>query len=375
MQRVEREPPVDWEAMSSRVRWAAEAALGLALAVVLAGCGTPGAPLPPSLNLPERVTDLSAARVGSKVSLSWTVPKKSTDKLILKDAIAARVCRREGSGVCVDAGTLSLAPGADATWSETLPPALDQGAPRLLSYLVELKNKQGRSAGMSNDAVVLAGAPPAPVEGFSAEVHKAGIVLHWTPDREAAAVRLRRTLLTPPATKPKEGLLAPPPEPSQQNLLIEDVQQGSALDKSIRFGEAYEYRAQRVARVTVDGKTLELEGEFSAPVEVDAKDVFPPATPAGLVAVAMRAENGNPAAIDLSWEPDAENDVAGYIVYRRTDSGEWARISPGEPLVGPAFHDVQVEAGNTYHYAVSAIGQNGHESQRSAETEESLPQP
>jgi hypothetical protein len=375
MQHVEREPPVDWEAMSSWVRWAAEAALGLALAVVLAGCGTPGAPLPPSLNLPDRVTDLSAARVGSKVSLSWTVPKKSTDKLILKDAIVARVCRREGSGVCVDAGTLSLAPGADATWSETLPQALDQGAPRLLSYLVELKSKQGRSAGMSNDAVVLAGVPPAPVEGFSAEVHKAGIVLHWTPDRDTAAIRLRRTLLTPPATKPQEGLLAPPPEPSQQNLLIEDAHQGSALDKSIRFGEAYEYRAQRVTRVTVDGKTLELEGELSAAVEVDAKDVFPPAMPTGLVAVAMRAENGNPAAIDLSWEPDAENDVAGYIVYRRTDSGGWGRISPAEPLVGPAFHDAQVEAGHTYHYAVSAIGQNRHESERSAETEESLPQP
>ncbi len=98
------------------------------------------------------------------------------------------------------------------------------------------------------------------------------MVLRWTPDGETAAVRLQRKLLTPTAAKPQQGLMAPQPEPLEQNLLIEDGSQGRALDKSIHFGETYEYRAQRVARVTVDGNALELDGELSPPVKVDAED-------------------------------------------------------------------------------------------------------
>jgi len=358
--------------MSLCNRWAG-AALGVALAGALAGCGTPGAPQPPSLNLPDRATDLSATRAGNQVTLSWTVPKKNTDRLILKDAVTALVCRRETTGPCVDAGTLSLTPGAVATWSETLPRALDEGAPRELSYLVELKNRKGRSAGLSNAAIVLAGAPPAPVAGLRIEMIKQGAVLHWTPDEETAAIRLQRKLLTLPRAKPREGLMTPPPESVEQSLLVEDARQGRALDKTIRFGETYEYRAQRISRVSVDRKTLELAGKLSPPVRVEALDVFPPAVPAGLVAVATPGENGGEAAIDLSWEPDAEPDLAGYIVYRRDGDGPWERISSAEPVVGPAFHDTRVQPGHTYFYAVSAIDGGGHESKHSAETEESVP--
>jgi hypothetical protein len=221
--------------------------------------------------------------------------------------------------------------------------------------------------------VALAGAPPSPVADLRVEMRKQGAVVHWAPDDEAAAVRLQRKLLTPPATKPKESLGGPPPEPLEQNLLIEDVRQGQALDKSIHFGETYEYRAQRVSRVTVAGTTLELTSELSPPVRIEAMDVFPPATPTGLVAVAVRPENGGPAAIDLSWEPDAEADVAGYVVYRREDDGSWQRISPSEPVVGPAFHDAQVQPGHTYRYAVSAVDEGGHESARSADIEQASP--
>ena len=360
--------------MRSRAKWGWLALMG-AMAVVLAGCGTPGAPLPPSLNLPDRVTDLSASRAGNRVSLSWTMPRRNTDKLILKEETAVRVCRAEGAGVCTDAGPLMEAPGADATWSETLPAALAEGSPRALSYFVELKNRKGRSAGLSNAVLVLAGAAPRPVEGLTVEMRKSGVVLHWKVEEPDAAVRLQRTLLTPPATKKSEGLLAPEAEPVEQGLLIEEAAQGQALDKSVHFGETYVFRAQRVRRVTVDGQALELDGDLSAPVRVEAKDVFPPAVPTGLVAVATRGGNGHAAAIDLSWEPDSEEDVAGYVVYRREGDGAWERISPAQPVVGPAFHDAQAEPGQTYRYAVSAVDAGGHESARSAEIEQGLPHP
>ena len=357
------------------------AALPVVLAAGLAftGCGTPGAPLPPSLKLPDPVTDLSAFRTGNQVTLTWTMPKRNTDKLLLKGNVPVSVCRKEGAGGCDPAGgQLLLAPGTAGALNETLPPALAAGAPRALTYFVELKNRNGRSAGLSNAAVVLAGEAPGPVAGLSAQGRKDGVALHWTPRHTVAQepIRLRRKLLTPSAAKSPQGPLAPPPEPVEQSLLVDSgAQSGRALDKEIRFGQVYEYRAQRVARITVDGRTLELAGELSAPVRVEALDIFPPTAPTGLAAVATVSDAGAEASIDLSWQPVAEPDVTGYQVYRRESGGEWQRISPAQPIVPPAFHDAHVEPGHTYQCAVSSIDQGGHQSVRSAETEETVPHP
>ena len=225
---------------------------------------------------------------------------------------------------------------------------------------------------MSNAAVVLAGEAPAQIEGLKAEVQKQGVVLSWTQDSESTAVRLERKSLSVTAKK-EHGPLASAPEPENQNLFVEAGDQGRAIDKTVRFGQSFQYRAQRVLRVAVNGKTLELDGAFSSPVQVDVEDVFPPAVPAGLVAVASSGENGGAAAIDLSWQPNAEADLAGYIVYRNGDGGAWQRISAGPPEVEPAFHDAHVQAGHTYKYAVTAVDKGGHESARSAEAQETVP--
>jgi hypothetical protein len=362
--------------------WAA-LPVALALGLAIGGCGTPGAPLPPSLKLPDQVTDLSAIRTGNQVSLTWTMPKKNTDKLLLKSNIPVRVCRKEGSGSCVPAGDkLQLAPGADGVFMETLPQPLAAGAPRPLTYFVELTNHNGRSAGLSNDAAVLAGEAPGPVTGLTAQVRKAGIALRWNLEQTGAqeptntAIRLHRKLLTPLAAKPPQGPLTPPPEPVEQSLLVDSGSQpGRTLDKSIRFGQVYEYRAQRVARIAVNEQTLELAGELSAPIRVEALDIFPPAVPTALAAVATAGDTSTETAIDLSWQPVTDSDLAGYTVYRSEADGAWRRISPAQPIVPPAYHDAQVQPGHTYSYSVSAIDQGGHESARSAETEETVPQP
>src|SRR5665647_114723 len=89
------------------------AVLAAGLGVGLQGCGTPGAPMPPSLNLPDRVEDLAAVRAGSQVSLTWTMPKKNTDKLLLKNNVPVRVCRKVGAESCDAAGAeFSVPPGA-----------------------------------------------------------------------------------------------------------------------------------------------------------------------------------------------------------------------------------------------------------------------
>src|ERR1035437_5650246 len=102
----------------------AMAVLAAGLGVGLQGCGTPGAPMPPSLNLPDRVEDLAAVRAGSQVSLTWTMPKKNTDNLLLKSNVRVHVCRQSGAAACDAAGTdLSFAPGAASKLTDTLPAA------------------------------------------------------------------------------------------------------------------------------------------------------------------------------------------------------------------------------------------------------------
>lgn len=348
------------------------------IALTLSGCGTPGAPSPPSLNLPDRVTDLAAVRAGSQVTLTWTTPKHDTDKVILKGDVTVAICRQENGASCLSAGVVHSAPGSGGTFYETLPPQLTSGPPRSLAYFIELKNRHGRSAGPSNAAIVLAGEAPASVTDLAAALHRQGVALHWTAGSAAQSIRLYRKLVSTPQKKQQTGPLAAPKEPTEITLLV-DSDTGRALDSAVEFTSAYEYRAQRIARLQIGGQTLELSGDISAPVLITVEDIFPPSVPTGLAAVATAATAATPtapataASIDLSWLPATDRNLAGYIVYRRQSSGEWQRISPPQPVIAPAFHDAQVEPGHTYRYAVASVSPTGHQSPRSAEAEETVP--
>src|SRR5207245_9709638 len=67
----------------------------IAAAFLCAGCGTPGAPQPPSLRLPKPVSDLEAIRKGDDVYLRWTVPTKTTDNAGIRPSElgSTRICR------------------------------------------------------------------------------------------------------------------------------------------------------------------------------------------------------------------------------------------------------------------------------------------
>src|SRR6202521_16298 len=80
----------------------------------LVGCGVPGVPKPPSLQLPQPVTDLRAVRKGDSVYLVWTVPSETTDRLAVRDLGPTRICR-----------------SVDAAMSECVNPVGEVPAPHL----------------------------------------------------------------------------------------------------------------------------------------------------------------------------------------------------------------------------------------------------
>lgn len=326
------------------------------------------APQQPSLKLPQPVTDLTAQRTGNQVVLHWTMPKRATDKVQLVGDQKARICRTVESSPCVTAGTQSFAPDSKATFTDVLPADLASGQPRLLTYTVELLNHAGHTAGPSNPAFSAAGTAPIPVAGLRAQAQAEGIVLSWIPQGgDEQTIRLQRTLVDKPVQKQNTQT---PQLPPQQTLESTGPDKGQVLDADATLDHTYTYTAQRVQRMTLQGHALEIVGETAAPITINARDTFPPAVPQQLQAVA----DPEGRAIDLSWQPDTEPDLAGYIVYRSEAGAQPQRLT-ASPQPSPSFRDTKVQPGHAYEYAVSAIDQDGNESQRSAPVQEQLPQP
>lgn len=94
---------------------------------------------------------------------------------------------------------------------------------------------------------------------------------------------------------------------------------------------------------------LPLRSAASETACVLLADIFPPAAPTGLVAVAGAG------AISLTWDANAEADLAGYLVLRGRDpEAELEALTP-EPITVTNFRDAAVEAGVDYVYAVQAV--------------------
>jgi hypothetical protein len=346
------------------------------LAASFSGCASPGPARPPSLHLPRVVTDLTAARTGDEVTLRWTTPEKTTDGLKVPSSLTAEICREAAthSAVCTPIKRIPVHPGPTET-SDRLPGALSTGPAALLIYRVQILNAHGHSAGHSSPAFAAAGAAPLPIEHLQVTPMREGAMIEWQPEPASAVIDLDRTLVSVTAKK-KHAMKQPhsltPSTPTEVHLQAgkQAADRGGTIDSTAQRGETYRYTAQRLRSVVLDGHTLELRSVLSAPITVVMRDTFPPATPTGLAAVPGSGS------IDLSWEPNTEPDLAGYIVYRQpiaadgTLTGTPVRLTPG-PIPTPAFSDLTAQPGQTYSYRVVAIDNAGNQSPASAEARES----
>jgi hypothetical protein len=396
-------------------RWLRAAAAG-PLIVLVAGCASPGPPRPPSLNLPEVVKDLSAERVGDVVHLHWTTPEVTTDRINIKGAMTAEICRTTPSAptsqtpACVPITRLPVQSGP-THGAEALPPVLTVDPPVLLAYRVQIFNVHGHSAGLSSEAFAAAGAAPPPVEQLRATPTRDGAMLEWQQKSASAVVELDRlpvgpdgVVVEPPQRKgasrssPKPAIKKPEvsrpkpvpassapktlqmtsPAPIEVKLRtpVQPGDTGGTVDHTALTGEAYRYTAQRVRSLSLGGHPLELRSTVSPPVKIAMRDTFPPHAPSGLEAVPGGATAAN-RSIDLSWTPGIEADIAGYIVYRQevdergVAAGTAARLNL-TPVAGPAYRDQTAITGHRYTYRVTAVDIAGNESAPSADVQETL---
>ena len=172
----------------------------LALAGVLlflAGCAQTGPPLPPSLELPKPPTDLRATRKGNSVTLVWTEPTRTMDRVAVRYLGPTNVCRSVeaemsscGTPVAEVAAPAKAinqpktAAAPSAMYTDKVPEAvLAQNPEGEIAYAVEVFNQNGRSAGLSNRARVPAVPALSPPSDFAAQLTGDGVALTWTSSR------------------------------------------------------------------------------------------------------------------------------------------------------------------------------------------------
>lgn len=353
----------------------------------ISGCALEAAPQPPSLEIALPVKNLTSTRAGDTVTLRWTMPKRSTDKTNLTGEQTVVVCRAAlpiaPDAPCAEIARMQFSPGESAHWTDHLPAPYLAGTPRLLRYNLEMESPWQETAGLSNNATIVAGMPPAPVQGLRLTVQPDGVVLHWQPDsampHQIMYIERRLAAASAHAHAPNSVHAKAPMQegPAQEQFLAVPLNQrdpGQAIDRNAALGQTYTYTLQRVLNLEVDGQEVRLAGATSLPVTINAKNVFAPVAPQGLEAVA----DSQAQAIDLSWAPNADPNVVGYRVYRRVQgeraANDWKAISPEQPmLTAPSWQDTNARPGVSYEYAVRAVSVNGLWSAPSSPVAESLP--
>jgi hypothetical protein len=346
-------------------------------ALLLTHCATIAPPQPPSLDLPKPALDLRATRKGNRVNLTWSIPILTTDRQTIRDVGPTRICRtslvmQECGTPVAEAPPPPSAPSKSSgqrpkeSFTDTLPAELQNENPTgYATYAVQVLNRAGRGAGLSNQARVLLAPTLPPPQDFHAQVTSRGVVLSWArpkipqqvPEDIHFVIRAyRREQGSPQQTAVGEVAIANEP---------------TLTDAEIQWQKTYEYYAETLTVVREpNGNQAQLEGDDTPEVTVFANDVFPPALPSGLQAVFSGP--GQSPFIDLVWAPVTDSDLAGYNVYRHEVGSEPVRLN-SEPLKTPSYRDDHVSAGERYLYSVTSIDFRGNESARSEEASESVP--
>jgi hypothetical protein len=354
--------------------------MALGAPLMFTACATIGPPQPPSLELPKPPADLRAVRKGNRVILTWTAPSVTTDRQRARSVGPTRICRGVEPNLTqcgTPVGEAAAQPAAAAnhtssqkvsrSYTDTLVAALQSDDPSsFVTYAIEVLNAGGRGAGLSNRVrVPLVRTLPPPRE-FAARVTGQGVVLTWANDAPAAGSAPVHYLYR--VFRRQEG--------SADGILAGQVQAGSEpiltmTDSNIEWEKTYEYRAETVTVVAGQNKpALQVEGDDTPEIKVFADDLFPPAVPAGLQAVASGP--GQKTFVDLVWAPVSDVDLDGYIVYRHEEGAAPLKVNAAL-LKTPSYRDESVVSGKSYLYSVSAVDVRGNESARSEEAGETVP--
>jgi hypothetical protein len=257
-------------------------------------------------------------------------------------------------------------PAEPQVFADTLPSPIQEQNPTVdITYAVEVLNRDGRSAGLSNRVQVAAVPTLPPPPDFHAELAADGVEFTWTSAGETS---------TPPGVQHRYRIYRSDESTGKEAIASEvPISQAGPMhtqDSSFEWEKTYLYHITAVSILARPGGEAQVEGDDSPTVRIVAHDTFPPAVPAGLQAV--YSGEGQKPFVDLIWAPVTDTDLAGYNVYRREADNTPVKLN-SELVKSPSYRDSAVASGKTYYYSISAVDVRGNESARSDEASETVP--
>jgi hypothetical protein len=147
-------------------------------------------------------------------------------------------------------------------------------------------------------------------------------------------------------------------KPAPTRLTKAPITGPTYTDSRVVWGEERCYTVRSVESVS----DLTIESDAPAAACVTLRDTFAPAAPANL------QSSPGEGAISLIWDPNAESDLAGYLVLRGDSAATLEPITPA-PIQETTFRD-QVAVGRRFTYAVKAVDKAGNQSSPSKTVEE-----
>jgi hypothetical protein len=304
-------------------------AVPVLVAGLLSGCGYVGPPQPPTLDIPATIADFRAGEYGDNIEIAFTMPATTTEALPLQSVRSVELRIRENGAPDKIMQLPVTAPGP-----ATSDVPVRDWVGRSIVLSVRATGPKGKASTWSNPIALTVIPPLRPPSEPKPQNVAGGVELTWT----GAGPRYR--IFRAEA----DGQPAP----------LADTERSPYLDSSTSYGTRYRYMVQTIA---ADNQwSLVSEAAAITPV-----DVFPPAVPEGLSAVAT------PQSIELAWTRNTETDFRGCNILRSTDGAPFVKIAT--LVEAPAYSDTKIEPGKKYRYTVSAVDLTGNESAQSAPTE------
>jgi hypothetical protein len=319
-----------------------------AAAVLMAGCGYVGEPLPPLANVPAAVEGLTAVQRGARIVVRFQVPGRTTEGMPIKPPVTEELRIGAFSGAnfsaeawAAQAQRLTGGGAANGVALYETPAAPWTGREAIVA--VRVAGSNGKLSGWSNFAIVPVVPEPERPRNLSAVASARGVSLAWSARGEHFRVYRRG-----------------PGEPGFTAQAA--VDEPAWTDANADFGKRYTYMVQTLVKLANGNEALSDPSEEK---DITPEEAFPPAVPSSLQAEAA------PSSIELAWDANTEPFLGGYRVYRSTAGGPFEKLA--EVGMVPSYSDRKVEPGRSYRYAVTAVSKAGYESARSAPAEAGLP--
>jgi hypothetical protein len=317
------------------------------LQIVLGGCGYIGEPLPPRLNIPQPIADLAAVERGSKIVIHFTLPRLTTEGVHIKPPLHWELRIGEpGPGEfrverwAARATSLGEPPEENGRVHCEIPAG--PWIARDVVIAARSRGPSGRESDWSKLLVLSVIQPPAAPHDVKAENVREGVRLTWAGAGSRYRVFRR-------ANDERDFALAGTTEKPEY------------VDRGTEYGKPVRYQVQAL---TTSG-AADVESDLSAEVTFTPQDIVPPAVPTGLTAVATTNT------VELTWDRNAEADLAGYRIYRAAPDGQPELLAETKEI--PSYTDRKVESGKQYRYAVAAVKKSGMASAQSPAVEATVP--